>query len=226
MHNVGTPLTISAGQGFSGIGSIADPVDCQGTISAATGGSINLNGGVTVSGTGNVNLGGGVSPRTARSRASPPDRSRQPTVTWATTLVGGNIGGQRLGTCSSVTCTWATPEHGTFTQSGGANNVGSGTLFLGYNAGTSGTYNLSGAGSLAAYENVGYSGTATLTQSGGTNNVVNSLCLGYNSGSSGSYNLSGSGCFRSLRIRGLLRHGHVHPVRRNEQPEHRRASAG
>ena len=59
MHNVGTPLTISAGQGFSGNGTLADHVNCQGTISAAASGSINLNGGVTVSGTGNVSLGTG-----------------------------------------------------------------------------------------------------------------------------------------------------------------------
>ena len=57
-HNVGTPLTILPGQGFSGIGAIADLVNCQGTISPTTSGSINLNGGVMVSGTGNVNLGG------------------------------------------------------------------------------------------------------------------------------------------------------------------------
>src|SRR5208282_2983242 len=46
LHNVGAPLTIAAGQGFSGNGSIADFVNCQGTISAG-GGWINLNGGLT-----------------------------------------------------------------------------------------------------------------------------------------------------------------------------------
>ena len=61
MHVVGTPLTILPGQGFSGWGSIADPVNCRGTIAAATGlgGPINLNGGITVSGTGDVDLGAG-----------------------------------------------------------------------------------------------------------------------------------------------------------------------
>ena len=57
LHNVGTPLTMLPGQGFSGNGSLADHVYCQGAIAAATGGAINLNGGITVSGTGNVNLG-------------------------------------------------------------------------------------------------------------------------------------------------------------------------
>ena len=46
---------------------------------------------------------------------------------------------------------------GTFTQSGGTNNIGSGCLYLGYNAGSSGSYTLSGSGLLsAANEYVGY----------------------------------------------------------------------
>ncbi len=68
MHNVGTPLTIFPGQGFVGNGSIADFVNCQGTILATNanapsgpgGGSIgpygnasiSLTSGVMVSGTG------------------------------------------------------------------------------------------------------------------------------------------------------------------------------
>ena len=88
---------------------------------------------------------------------------------------------------------------GTFTQSGGTNSIGSyyslGSLYLGNNAGSSGTYNLSGSGQLSAgSEYVGYSGTGTFTQSGGTNNYFyGSLYLGYNAGSSGTYNLSGNG---------------------------------
>ena len=56
-HTVGTALMITASQGFSGVGSISDHVNCQGTISAATGASINLNGGITVSAGGSVALG-------------------------------------------------------------------------------------------------------------------------------------------------------------------------
>ena len=52
---------------------------------------------------------------------------------------------------------------GTFTQSGGTNSVGSygGQLYLGYNAGDAGTYNLSGSASLTSFggEYVGYSGS-------------------------------------------------------------------
>ena len=52
---------------------------------------------------------------------------------------------------------------GTFTQTGGTNNLSYGYLYLGYNAGGSGAYNLSGSGQLSSpnYEYVGYSGTGS-----------------------------------------------------------------
>ena len=70
------------------------------------------------------------------------------------------------------------------------------TLYLGYNPGSSGTYNLGGSGLLSApNEYLGYSGSGSFTQSGGTNSVPagGSLALGSGTGSSGTYNLSGSG---------------------------------
>ncbi len=85
---------------------------------------------------------------------------------------------------------------GTFSQSGGTNNIGlgDGYLYLGSDPGSSGSYILSGSGLLGAYsEYVGYSGTGTFAQSAGTNSYTNSVYLGYNPGSSGSYSLSGSG---------------------------------
>ena len=45
-HTLGTTLTVPAGQGFAGSGSISDPVICQGTITAPSGGTINLNAGL------------------------------------------------------------------------------------------------------------------------------------------------------------------------------------
>ncbi|MGO9109621.1 MAG: hypothetical protein ACLP9L_10330, partial [Thermoguttaceae bacterium] len=82
---------------------------------------------------------------------------------------------------------------GTFTQSGGANNI-SNYLYVGNNTGGSGTYNLSGSGQVSANcEYIGSSGTGTFTQSGGANNISNYLYLGNNTGGSGTYNLSGSG---------------------------------
>ncbi|MGO9111612.1 MAG: beta strand repeat-containing protein [Thermoguttaceae bacterium] len=84
---------------------------------------------------------------------------------------------------------------GTITQSGGINTIaGNGALFLGNNAGSSGTYNLSSGGQLIApNEQVGISGTGTFTQTGGTNSVSSALSLGTNAGGSGTYNLSGNG---------------------------------
>ena len=58
-HTAGTTLVVPAGQGFGGWGSVNDPVNCQGAITAATGSSINLNNGVMLSGTGTVSLGSG-----------------------------------------------------------------------------------------------------------------------------------------------------------------------
>ncbi len=102
-----------------------------------------------------------------------------------------------------------------YTQSSGSNNVGN--LYLGFNPGASGSYNLNGSAVLAVSgtENVGYSGSGSFTQSGGTNtsfalyvgaqsfgsgnytqsggtNNTYGLSLGFNPGASGSYNLNGS----------------------------------
>ena len=77
---------------------------------------------------------------------------------------------------------------GTLSQSGGTNTV-SGTLYLGYNAAASGTYNLSGTGQLTApTEYVGYASTAAATfqQTGGTNTTST-----FNVGAGGQYVLAG-----------------------------------
>jgi autotransporter-associated beta strand protein len=90
---------------------------------------------------------------------------------------------------------------GTFTQTGGTHAGGTNSLsalYLGYNSGSSGAYNLSNTGLLSAvYEYIGFSGAGTFTQTGGTNSTSLyphlSLQLGYNTGSSGTYDLSGTG---------------------------------
>ena len=93
---------------------------------------------------------------------------------------------------------------GNFVQSGGVNTLvyGDGGLYLGYSAGSSGTYTLSGTAQLSltnySTEYIGYSGTGNFTQSGGVNDVGSSqLCLGYSPRSSGSYTLSGTGTLHS-----------------------------
>jgi hypothetical protein len=114
---------------------------------------------------------------------------------------------------------------GSFNQSGGTNNIRSVTftqffksdfLYLGYNVGSTGTYELSGTGTLSAGyylnraapmegggEYVGFSGTGIFNQSGGTNfinaNLGTVLCVACNTGSNGIYILSGTG---SLTVQG------------------------
>ena len=176
-HTLGATLTVPAGHGFVGSVSITDPVNCQGTIAAPAGGAINLSGGLTLAGAGLVSLGSG-------------------TLTTNDLLSG--ISGGSLYVANHYVANGGT---GTFTQSGGNSSI-SGALYLGHNAGDSGTYNLNGSGHLSAayYEYVGYSGTGTFTQTGGNNSVGpyhyfgdGSLNLGANAGGSGAYNLSGSG---------------------------------
>jgi hypothetical protein len=139
IHTLGTTLQVPAGQGFGGSGSISDPVNCQGMIMAVSGGTINLSGGLTLSGTGTVNLGSG-------------------TLT-TNDLISGVSGGS-LSVYAQYVGSGGT---GSFTQSGGANVIGT-CLYLGLTASDSGTYNLSGSGLLSATaEVVGILGTGTFT---------------------------------------------------------------
>ena len=125
-HTAGTTLAVPAGQGFGGSGSIGDPVNCQGTITAASGAAINLSGGLTLSGTGTINLGSG-------------------NLTTNDLLSG--ISGGSLYVANHYVGNGGT---GTFTQTGGYNGIAS-ALYLGTNAGDSGTYSLSGSGQVSAY---------------------------------------------------------------------------
>jgi len=79
---------------------------------------------------------------------------------------------------------------GTFTQNGGTHSVGS--LFLGINSGSSGTYVLKESPYMlleAEKEYIGYGGTGTFTQSGGTHSVQGVLLLGKETSGSGTYDL-------------------------------------
>ncbi len=80
----------------------------------------------------------------------------------------------------------------TFDQSGGTNTAYG--LYVGFQSGSTGTYNLSGSGTLsAASENIGHFGTGTFNQSGATNTVTDLLSVGDRLGSVGVYNLSNTG---------------------------------
>ena len=59
-HTLGTTLTVSAGTGFGGSGTIMDPVVCQGTIAASPSGAIILMNGFRPLGHGKCRLGNGL----------------------------------------------------------------------------------------------------------------------------------------------------------------------
>jgi fibronectin-binding autotransporter adhesin len=92
---------------------------------------------------------------------------------------------------------------GVFEHSGGNNGTvpisPQTMLYVGYDAGATGTYNLNGSGQVSVYQEVvGYSGSGTFNQNSGINNIAEGknqggFHLGMNQGSIGTYNLSGSG---------------------------------
>ncbi len=84
---------------------------------------------------------------------------------------------------------------GTFTQTGGTHTVGTASpnfsfMFVGYNSGSNGAYNL-GGGSLwcGGQEYIGLQGNGTFSQSGGYSTAAQ-IVLGSGVGSSGSYSLT------------------------------------
>jgi|WetSurMetagenome_2_1015567.scaffolds.fasta_scaffold26402_2 hypothetical protein len=78
---------------------------------------------------------------------------------------------------------------GVYNQSGGSNTIFN-ALTLGYNAGSSGTYNKSGGTLDTGFLIVGREGTGTFNQNSGSNTVSFELRLGDLSGSKGTYNLN------------------------------------
>jgi MYXO-CTERM domain-containing protein len=89
---------------------------------------------------------------------------------------------------------------GLINQSGGTHTLfASGStidyLYLGYSAGSMGTYELSGASAMlnvTGRERIGQSGTGFFTQSGGTNAITGNLDLANQPGSTGNYILTGT----------------------------------
>jgi autotransporter-associated beta strand protein len=144
IHVVGTTLTVPGGKRVGGWGSINDRVICQGTILATAGGAISLNNGVVLATSGQVVLGKG-----------------NLTVDDAESAMAG-------GALSVNNLYIGNAREGRFRQSGGTSTV-TGGLYVGCNAGNSGTLDLDGG---------------TLRASGG-------LYLGYGNGSVGTFNLNG-----------------------------------
>ncbi|MEJ2069051.1 MAG: hypothetical protein P8X58_01370 [Syntrophobacterales bacterium] len=77
-----------------------------------------------------------------------------------------------------------------FSQTNGTAHI-AGTLYLGNNAGTLGTYELNGGSLSASEEIIGDAGNGIFTQTGGTHAVNALLSLGYGSSGSGAFTLSG-----------------------------------
>ena len=167
LHQSGSALDIPSNYSIYGTGSIADHVNCQGTLSAGSG-SINLNGGLNIVDAASVNMRGAL-------------------------YVNDTISGMSGGSLNASYQYFGSIGTGTFTQSGGSNSGAEG-FYVGYSSGAIGAYNLSGTSQLSTGgESIGGSGTGTFTQNGGTNSTSSNLGLGANSGSAGTYNLSGTG---------------------------------
>ncbi len=82
---------------------------------------------------------------------------------------------------------------GNFTQSGSSAVTGSGNFFLGFQAGSLGTYTLQGPATFSTGQlAVGHSstGNSTFTQNGGTVTLTNGLGVGVTAGTMGTYILS------------------------------------
>jgi hypothetical protein len=140
-------------------------------------GVVNQSGGVNTVGSGNLYL--GYHAADAYAAGTPADEGTY-NLSGSATLTS-NSGFEYVG-YSGI---------GTINQLAGANS--SVDLFLGYNAGSSGTYNLnSGSLTQTFYESVGYNGTGVFTQTGGSHTVTNGyIDIASGANSTGSYLLSG-----------------------------------
>ena len=236
-HTAGTILTVPAGKGFVGADSINDPVVRQGTIAAAGNGVINLGNGLVLSGNGSVNLGGGSltvndpasgisgglsggqsicrqgrhgtvhTRRRDRRRGQPLSRLQRGRQRNLQPLRDGQTDRQRicrlLGRERSPKPPGAIPSRR--------------ALYLAYNVGSSGVYNLGGTGQItgSAAQFVGYAGTGTFIQSGGTNAISSGagLYLGSNATGSGTYILTDNGQLSAMvPVRWIFRRWKLHPV--------------
>lgn len=172
LHTAGTPFNVPSGQTYSYWGDLADHVNCEGTFTGQY-----FHNGLTVGASGSAKV---VALKVEDANSGMSGGSLDAVNEW----VGYN------GT-------------GIFEHSGGNNSSSfierSMNLYLGYNSGSNGTYNLSGSGQIGTYlQIIGYSGSGTFNQSSGINvsydrlgNEYSGFYLGWNAGSTGTYNLTG-----------------------------------
>jgi hypothetical protein len=165
----GTTLVVPEGRSIIGCGAIPDRVDCRGSISVSSGSydALRVDNGITISGAGSVKLG------------------------YGDLTVEDSLSGMSGGTLSCTYHYVGKSGTGSFSHSGGSSTPQ--RIYLGYNAGATGSYALSGTAHVdASTEYVGYSGKGTIDHTAGVNEVY-SLYLGQNSLSEGTYSLAGSG---------------------------------
>jgi autotransporter-associated beta strand protein len=184
---LGTPSSAASITVLAGAHTISTPLVMGGnlTINAASGTSLQLAGNVSQSATGSslTVSGGGLVVLSGVA-----------SYTGSTTISAGTLQINTGGQLPAANEYLGGSGNATLSQSGGSHFVSS-ALYMAYNLGDSGSYNLSGGQISAPTEYIGYSGSAGFTQTGGTNSVTGSyptgLYIGYGSGSSGSYVLNG-----------------------------------
>ena len=93
---------------------------------------------------------------------------------------------------------------GTFTQNlDSIFSTGGNTLYVGYNAGSTGVYNLNNGELSTGDAVVGYAGTGTFNQNSGIySNNGNRIYVGFSAGGAGTYNLNGGELVTSQVLRG------------------------
>ena len=167
-HVAGTPLVVPVDRSYCWRGAVNDYVECQGTLGTPANGALNLAQGLSVSGTGSIDLGSG-----------------------SVTFTGTRSGIRDTGYLAAANEYLGSGTGDSFNHSGGTNYC-RGSLFVGYSAGSNGTYLLSDGLLSANASYVGYNGSGTFNQTGGTH-TAGSLRVGSASGAHGTYLLSGTG---------------------------------
>ncbi|MFH1550048.1 MAG: PEP-CTERM sorting domain-containing protein [Planctomycetota bacterium] len=162
VHNAGSTLVISSGEGFAGYGSISDAVENEGVITPS-GGSLEFRGGLTISNGGTL------------------DSSTKIFHVDDTTITIAASGGTMLAHQEYI----GYEGTATFNQYGGTNTV-SNVLYIGDRAGSAGTYNLIDGDLSVDLEYAGDDGAAEFNQAGGIH-TVHYMLYYYSS----TYNLSG-----------------------------------
>jgi len=229
VHTPGATLVVPYGTELVMDGTIADHVDCRGSLSAPVSGQIMLTGGLTLSGEARVDMGSGALTVEGGLSQVSGGRLEGESVYVGYTRAGTMVqtGGQ-VATRVDVTLGRISGADGTYHLRGGEVSADSlvagrggtgkvvqsdgqavlaGGLYLGQLAGSQGRYEL-GGGLLSAYEEeIGSEGDGVFVQTGGENRVERTLGVGSYDGGAGTYQLIDgvvAARYVSVRYAGLL----------------------